>query len=258
MAVVLVPGRPNRTAPVRPRLAARWEDYPGHVLCPEFNPTGITVPSGASRPSVIGGPFGPTMKFVAGTPNGMQASSVVTGFPATFVCMIRFSDVTTNQAISSLSNTTSDSHRYQIDVFSGDLRCIFVGTSTTSVSAAVSVGIWHGFVYVARSSTERRLFVNGKDAGTDSTSATHSSTADKAFFGGMANAFFPDGTIFITADMPLAAWFQADIKDSEALALSDEPFSIFRREPALHYWTIAAGGASNAPRYFHRTMHGMS
>lgn len=112
-------------------------------------------------------------KAFAGNGSGYLQTTTpnIQGHGYTFAAWVLFSNVTTNQGISAIG-TTSNGHRIQIDVNSGSVRNICVGSATGVASAAITANTWAHIAAVGESANRRLMYVNGVPGTADTTSVT--------------------------------------------------------------------------------------
>lgn len=225
------------------QLVPELRNVRSHYIIPFMNIANYEVFSGGNYPSYSAGNKGKVFAFTAGSSTNLKTSSSnINGYPASFVAVVKFPDVTTAAILSTLGAVAGGSHRFQIYVASGDLIALALGSSTTATSKTISTETWYNIVYVARSSTDRRLYVNGTEQTPDTGLVTFSDTFTTVAFGCGANGAFVNGTSFMTGQVALAGWFQTSFKDP--IKLSINPWSIFQDTPDPMF--NAFGSASSA------------
>jgi hypothetical protein len=129
---------------------------------------------------------------------------------------------------------------------------IYVGplSATRYLNGTVSgatAGIYdpHVAIATAKSGTQR-FYVNGILRGSGAAVETPAiSNNDTAGFGEFGSLY-------------LAVFFDYVLSDSEIKSYSSNPWQVFAPLERNIFQPVAAGGASNAPRYFHRTQSGQS
>ena len=175
-----------------------------------------------------------------GPSRAFETATAVSGYPFCFIGVLMARDVSSNNVFTTIGDVSSDGGRIQIDVSSGSLRAIAVGSQVISDSVSISANKFYRVVFVGRSATDRKLFVNGQMVSSSTSSVTFSSSWTKSVFLGGANPTYPNGTQFIDGAISLGAWFQHAPSDALARQISQNPWQIFKPLPRRIFVPVAA------------------
>lgn len=162
-------------------------------------------------------------------------SNRVPGYPFFHVSRFFPYDVTTNNGVAALGGIATHDNRIQVDVSGGFLRYIRVGSSTVTTQVPLENYKWHTVVCIGRSPTDASLTLNGQLVGTSSASVTFNAPWTRAWIGCIGGDFAPLGTLNINAQIALSAWLPSTLSDAQGVALSANPWQLFRAEPVRIY-----------------------
>lgn len=222
----------------RPQVSrSLGEEYAGGSLF--FPPLRNFTESGSI--AVIGSSKG--LAFSGSGFGGLFQAAEFTGYPYLYVGVWHFRDVSSNRVLASIGNTSSTGQRIQIDISSGNLRHIAVGSSTEVAQLSVSAGKWYNVIAIGRSATDRQLFVNEQTSLSSNTS-TFSSIWDTCTTLCGANQTYPNGTQYIDADVALSFWSSAIISSDQGRKLADNPWQIFAN-PSIPFFSTASGAPTD-------------
>lgn len=176
-----------------------------------------------------------------------EATPGATGYPLTFACWFKTSDLSNNHALMSLGDTSGDNDCFELlarGAVSGDPVSATVRAGGTESNANSTTGYsstaWNHACAVFASSTNRAVFLNGGNKGT--------STADRA--PAPATAFrigrraLSSVTAYAGATIAEAAMWNVALSDEEVAALASgiSPVLI-RRENLIGYWPLLGIGS---------------
>lgn len=126
------------------------------------------------------------------------------------------------------------------------------GTSPEWASGKTSVCIG----VRSKSLATQRVFANGKQIASSAVGTAAATTFDRFAIGCLLRS---TAALHWAGKTGLVAVFNRKLSDAEIKSLSDNPWQIFQPAARAIWVPVgAAGGASNAPRYFHRTQSGQA
>ena len=164
------------------------------------------------------------------------AQAVATGYPLTMFCWFNWPSATTNTLVS-ISTDTSNSHYFLLllTASGGALNAVARANdgsskdATSSTTAATNT--WHSAAAVFSSATDRRVYLNGGNVGTNTTSATPSGVNRTSIL----KAVTLGATSFGVGQVAEAAIWNAALSAEEIAILSKgfSPLCLWWRLPNL-------------------------
>jgi hypothetical protein len=180
-----------------------------------------------------------------GTDDSVQANNVITAYPFTFEAWVRPDVVNANQTLISINNNTSATIFYSLNITNSAKANIRIENGGTLVdvssTASISANTWVHLAAVFASATDRKIYINGVQDGSNTSSINFNNTVNNQVLLGVIRTTIP--TFYLNGKMSdVRIWNTA--RTTAQISANYQKRLIGNESGLVGYWKLDKGSGT--------------